>query len=273
MPQSFDFQEYESLGDATFDGVEYGKKPQIIEGVVSQRAQSAGILGEHEYMLHGFELVAWMPIDGEVVVEKLYVQRPIPKEHDYPLDFPEMSYQRMSVILSQDQERAVYEKSLPLEGTNLELTAAAQELCQSVIVESDRFGELFLDASIGWFEGEGEWVGQEIDLRFDTENPEELKEMLKTAELLWTDQEEWNTRIRQQAIEDLHQLYNGTWREEKDPELTPNEFADHFSLSSVTIDKDGQFEFWHHDGGLFLEHSIQVYGSVHGGSLRATLAG
>ena len=72
----------------------------------------------------------------------------------------------------------------------------------------------------------------------------------------------WRARIEDFAIGELLPLKNESWREEGEPEGTPDEFRSRMSLESIAFHPDGVFEFLHHDGDLFQGHSIQVSGNV-----------
>lgn len=60
------------------------------------------------------------------------------------------------------------------------------------------------------------------------------------------------------AVDGLLELKNDTWLEDGETELSADEFKAKMVLEAITVEADGDVTFWHHDGGLFWGHSIQV---------------
>lgn len=50
-------------------------------------------------------------------------------------------------------------------------------------------------------------------------------------------------------------------------------FVGRMRLESISVDKEGNFDFWHDDGGLFFGHSIVVRGSLGEGCVDADIPG
>lgn len=44
-------------------------------------------------------------------------------------------------------------------------------------------------------------------------------------------------------------------------------------LESISIQPNGEFEFWHNDGDLFYGHSIQISGSLEKGLTHSDIPG
>ena len=68
-------------------------------------------------------------------------------------------------------------------------------------------------------------------------------------------------------------LKNDAWLDEDETKFSKEEFKERLTLNSITVQADGQFEFWYDDGDLFLGHSIRVNGSLSEGPMHAGLEG
>ncbi len=75
------------------------------------------------------------------------------------------------------------------------------------------------------------------------------KEALKTAETLCLTKQV-KERIEQYAVK-LLELKNGTWLGDDESEFTAEQFIATMTLTSISVDSDGEFEFWYDDGDLF----------------------
>jgi hypothetical protein len=56
-------------------------------------------------------------------------------------------------------------------------------------------------------------------------------------------------------------------------QLSAEEFGSRMTLTSITIEETGSFEFWHDDGDLFWGHSIQISADVANGPTDADIPG
>jgi hypothetical protein len=128
-----------------------------------------------------------------------------------------------------------------------------------------------LDRRADLFIGEAVWVGESIGLNLS--ESARVQAALITARALWQEQAEWHRRVRQFAREELLPLKNSAWLDEDEPEVTPEEFDKRVTLTSITVNPDGSFDFWHDDGDLFDGHTIQISGSLSEGPTHADIPG
>lgn len=275
MPAAFHPPGIETLTEIDAADAKYGKESIVIQGVVSPGTQG-GWTGKNEgYFVHCFSLAAWRKPGDPIRNQELTILRALPTNADYEEDFPEYTIQKIRVFLSEDRTRAVFESALLMEDSDEDLLAIAEEVQKPVILSTERFGKLTLDRSIDWFEGKAKWNEKTIDITFSAE-PGEQKlpdQALQTAEQLWADQAEWNKKIEDYVIQELLELKNGTWLDEGEKEVTRQQFLDRMTLTSISIDPDGEFEFWYDDGDLFWGHSISVRGNLKDGLLDAGIQG
>lgn len=153
-----------------------------------------------------------------------------------------------------------------------ELRAALEELQKPVTVEDAVLGTLTLDRRFDIFRGTASWRGEPIEVTVEA-NGEDLAEALATAHALWQDQARWHERIRDCAVEQLLELKNGTWLDEDESAVSPDDFRARMKLVTISVDPEGGFEFWHDDGDLFWGHAIEVSGSLEEGPDRANIQG
>jgi hypothetical protein len=254
-------------------GVAYADACVVIQGIVSPSGQGGWFPDKSGYMVHCFEFAAWRRLGGPIIKHDLTILRPIRRDADWRTAFPEYTVHRISVLLATDERRAAFEKSLPFEGTDGELIAFGNELRKPVVVSTAVLGDLVLDRGIGWFEGEANWNEKLITIHVHTDDSRSIDNALKTAELLWSNQSHWKRAVDDFAVKKLLPLKNGNWLEDGETPLTPSQFVRRMSLESITISRDGGFQFWHDDGDLFWGHSIEIRGNPKDGLTDADIPG
>lgn len=273
MPESFSPPGIKSLANIDTADASYESQCVVIDGVVSPSSQG-GWSGENDgYEVHCFSFAAWRRPGEPIVKRDLTILRPVPPDGDYWGDFPKHSIQRISVLLSTDGMRAVFEKALPLDSPDEELQHIADELQKPVVIPTERFGDLVLDRSLSWFEGDTQWNGVTVRVTFPEEQDKVPDDVLRTAESLWSDQAGWKKRIDEYVVKELLGLKNDAWLDEDETELTTEELLAAIELTSITISYDGEFEFWFDDGNLFWGHSIMVSGNLKEGLTDAGIHG
>jgi hypothetical protein len=166
----------------------------------------------------------------------------------------------------------VAESILVTEGDD-ELVAIAEELHAPVVVATARFGDLTLDRRLEIFVAAAQWNGKPISLCFHTGEVAELNEYIKTAEELWDYQAEWKRRVDDFAAQQLLPVKNDYWLQDGERPFTEAQFKARMTLQQISIQSEGGFEFWHHDGDLFWGHAIQIAGSLKDGLMDADIPG
>ncbi len=264
LPASFDPPGIDGLAGIDLAGTSYDDRCAVIEGVVAPAGQGSwpGRTNDHE--VHCFTLSAWRHVGRPVVEKELTILRPVPRGADYSSDFPKGSVHRMSVLLSTDQTRAIFEKALPLDSPSQELLAFARKSQEPVVVATRRFGELVLDRNTGTFQGEAEWGSATVSISLPDTKEEPIEESLKTVESLFSQQADWKERIEGHAVKTLLVLKNESWLDEGEKPVTAERFRARMTLEAIHILPDGDFEFWYDDGNLFRGHAIMVSGNVSG---------
>ncbi len=151
------------------------------------------------------------------------------------------------------------------------LRQLAAELQKPKTHQHKRFGTLTFDSTYEHYGATVTWAGKSIELILEAEEEEQLEAALDVALNLWNDQTMWNNRILDFTVQEKLDLYNDIWREDDDPELTPEEFKSRISLATVCVYPGGEFEFHYGDGDLFASHMIAVSGSLRDGLTEAKI--
>lgn len=201
MPDSFRSLNIKSLADVDAANVSYGNECVVIRGIVSPSGQGGWL--REDFGVHFFEFAAWRRPERPINKRTLTILRPVPRESNYLAEFPEHTIHRISVLLSADETRAVFDKLLSLDEPDPELVAFGEELRKPVIISTKTFGNLVLDRRFNWFEGEAEWNGKVIEVHFHPDATQSIDAALKTAEALWANQTEWNRGVADFAVENL----------------------------------------------------------------------
>ncbi|MCL4853078.1 MAG: DUF2262 domain-containing protein, partial [Bryobacteraceae bacterium] len=211
---------------------------------------------------------------GQPVVRKrLTILRPVDPDGDWFSEYPKLSIHRIKVLVSTDETRAIYAGKSAHEADSNQLADVAEELATPVMIRTQRFGNLTLDRSVDWFEGEVKWNGEPVRITFHTDETQEISAGLKVAERLWSEQTSWKRKVDDYAVQELLPLKNDNWLGDDESPLTPDQFKSRMTLQSISIHRDGNFDFWHDDGGLFWGHSVQISGSLDEGLTQADIPG
>jgi hypothetical protein len=255
-------------------GVRYEDGPAVIQGVVSPESQAATYAaGKGNFKVHLFDLAAWQHSGDSKVNRELVMLRPLPTEAEFLEDFPAYSIQQFSVLLSSDGERAVVEKVLPCGEPSEELLKVVQELQQDVNISTQRFGDLTLNRTINWLEGEAEWNDEAVTICFDAKEYETLEQLLPTAEHLWGDQPKWTELVHNSILDELLDLKNEDWLDEEEEPLSAGEFLARMVLKQISIRAGGEFGFTYRDGDLFEGHWIVAEGEIGTEEINAGIEG
>ncbi len=273
IPASFVPPNIEPLTKIDAAEIHYETTPVLIHGIVSPSNQG-GWPGQNDgYQIHCFSFAAWKIVNAPIVNRELIVIRPVPPNANYFDDFPELTLPCLSVFLSTDHTRAVFENALPTDSTDDELLAIASELRKPVVVTTEQFGDFILDRRIGWFSGHAEWNGTRVRMQFLPDENKSIEASIRTAEALWADSLAWKQRIDAYAAEKLLKTKNEYWLSDGEPELSENDFISRMKLVDIGVSSGGRFEFWHDDGEMFCGHSIQIRGDIVNGPSDADIPG
>ena len=111
----------------------------------------------------------------------------------------------------------------------------------------------------GSLTGELRWNGILISVEIDiSPDVEEMQLNISVAEELLSAATLWKSRLDEHL---LRSLLGQTWIESEGAQLAPDELLSKVKLLEVVIE-EGEFSFWHSDGGLYYGHSIVVHGNI-----------
>ena len=164
------------------------------------------------------------------------------------------------------------------------------------IIKDEIFGE------IKNFETEVEWLGRKISVSFDggiesdwseEKKVEEVKGAIEQFKIMYLNQKEWDERIRDRIVEDLHWLAedwfssvdeedidgmieileknsNSKFTEKEKEELKEQKvskkvFKNGIYLESLNITSNGDFTVYYYDDEVFFAgHGIDLMGNING---------
>ena len=132
-------------------------------------------------------------------------------------------------------------------------------------------GTFVLNRQVGWYQADVDWLGQSIQLVYDRGSGEEVKAAHQTALALMGAQEDWDSRVRTYAAQQLPVQHPGL--EDEMLEVPAEELARRLEPESLQVWPDGSFEFWFHDADYQWEHALRVCGTVAGGPEHVYLEG
>jgi hypothetical protein len=139
------------------------------------------------------------------------------------------------------------------------LRGAVEHLAQPRSVTDAVLGELVLDRRMGWYEGTRAGRAGSYEIAVHTADPDDDAEVAnavtRSARVARRLEDELAT-ILAAITDDKLALYNSTWREER-PVLTPEEFRNHLTLSSVVVSETRTTAYFACDD-LFTDHVIEV---------------
>jgi hypothetical protein len=156
---------------------------------------------------------------------------------------------------------------------DLELEQLARNLQTPIVLHHATLGRLEYNRRVNWFEGRAQWCGQEVKVSLSCSRSEEPTAVLDVASRLFNEQEQWDRRVREYAVEQLLPLKNGSWLDEDEEEISAADFLSKMSLESISLDEEGDLTFWHNDGDLFCGHAIQISGNLADGLKNADIPG
>jgi hypothetical protein len=263
----------EALRSIDSANASYGDECIVIQGIVSPRSQSGRPSYDSGPEVHYFSLAAWHRRDEPIIKRDLIVLRPVERGSQYFDDFPAYSIHRMSVLLSTDGKRAVFEKLLPLAEPDEELLAFGGELRKPVVISTKTFGDVTLDCRWDWFEAKTTWNGKPVTVSFHRDDAGAITAAVNTAEFLWTNQSKWNRDVETCAVKELLPIKNANWLGEHERPVTESEFLKRIRLESISFYGDGSFSFWYNGGDIFWGHSIDVGGNMKDGVRYANFHG
>lgn len=158
-------------------------------------------------------------------------------------------------------------------GRDADLDAIAEELRKPVVLRTRLFGDLVLDRSLDWFNGNATWCGRRTRFSIAVSDHDDPNVAVAAAESLFQAQEQWQQQALDAAVDELLAVKNESWLEDGARPLTREEFVSHMAVEGVHVDASGEFTLDYGVGDLFWGHGILVDGSLADGITRVELAG
>ncbi len=125
-------------------------------------------------------------------------------------------------------------------------------------------GHFVRDEGVGWIEGEGQWLGAPVTLTMDAELEIDIPAEEALIAALLANQSDWDAKARLAISDGLYEIWRDHWRDDE-PVIDETEFAARMQIYTIGAHRDGRFELWFRDAGLFAGHDVSVRGTLEGG--------
>lgn len=250
----------------------------IIRGVVDANGPGGGKVPPEKLWSLNLSLVAWREMQGKIHNTELEIYKNVSDEElnqIQELVKPESLIQFKAKLSNNSPfgDSRAQLISVMNSPDDKELIDALNKYKVPVKINHPKLGELILNKSVDWFEGQISWLGKSIELAVSLDEGDNPNLSILTAEALCKDMDSWSKRINNYAISELLELKNDNWLGENEKEIGPTEFLQAMELNSIIVHPEGGFEFWHSDGDLFWGHSILISGSITEGPNDADIPG
>ena len=221
---------------------------------------------------------AWRPEGGELRQLTLHLRQRASREalRDWQSFLAADGLVRVRARLLEDNEMGIPQAWLEEglgESSDPELAVFLAELQKPIVVDEPQLGRLTWDRGIHWFQGMVQWCGRDVRLNVSAETPDEAKPGFEVARRLLADSEAWRVRVEDYAVAKLLELKNDNWLGDDEAPFDAESFKARMTLTSIGVEPDGHFSFWHDDGDLFWGHSIMVSGDLESGPTDADIPG
>jgi hypothetical protein len=248
-------------------------------------------VGKRMVPLLGFSLAAWRSGDGPVTEDERRCDLVLKKETDLEID----PYTIVELEVADDDDEKCrlppdpvldrYKKPttwltrvVAIGVSDPELERIRDAMQAPVRSTHPTLGEFEYDRSLRAFSGAVDWNGRRVPLSLGCPDPKRPKRVLKHAESLLANWQDWQHRAPAFAADRLLALKNGEWADEDDdgkraPPITRDEFLARLSPNSIEIQESGRLTFWFDDGDLFSGHLVHVDGKVDGKITKAGIGG
>lgn len=122
----------------------------------------------------------------------------------------------------------------------------------------------------GFWQGKARWLGTLIDLDLQVHDGTVDQAAGHAARLL-DRAAEADAEMAQEKVRDLYPVWQENWHVGED--LSPQEWLARQEPRTLSVHDNGAFEFYWADGGLFLNHEVQVRWREGTGYFDATIVG
>ncbi len=250
-----------------------------IIGIVNASGVGAVRVGGEELYTLTMKFDAWRDASGQLKPEPLHIIRKVTKQElaDIREKIEAETIVKINARVAEksvsDKQDALFEEFIEVVSTDKELNDYIEDIKNPVTYEDNIFGILTFNRKLSWYSGKINWNKKSVDLNLPVTEPEDIKLSVQAAKTLWESRKIWDNRISEYAVNELLGLKNDSWREDDEKEVTAKQFKTRMKLEAITVYPDEEFEFWHHDGGLFWGHSILVSGNLTDGPDHADIPG
>jgi hypothetical protein len=249
--------------------------PSTIIGLVDAGGAGGGTVGGSGHWSLIFHLAGWRHPGSRVVVGERRCEMPVREAELRPLMDRVKAYTIVEAEIDNSSTATVTKlrRIVRTGASDPDLEQLAIRLQEPILLHVPTLGRLEYIRRFGEFEGRAEWCGRVVAVSLRCANPDDPAAVLQAAARLFTEQAEWDGRVREYAVGKLLPLKNGSWLEEDEAELSAGTFLSKMTLETISVEESGDFSFWHNDGDLFWGHAIHISGSLSEGVTDADIPG
>ena len=226
-----------------------------------------------------FTFDGWTDSEGGFHEEELVIRKVVQQEESdrikelvQPRSIITISC-HIGIISEIDRKDAALVSILSSDASDERLERYRSELEAPIILSTGTFGDLKLDRSVNWFEGEVRSGLRKIRISIEPKSISDSDAAVTEAERIWANRKKLIELAKEQAVNELLDDKNGCWLNDGEKPLHPSKFKKCMKLYSITISEGGSYEFWFRDGGLFWGHDIDVMGDDARGFYQAGIQG
>lgn len=226
-----------------------------------------------------FNFDGWTDSEGNFHKEELIVRKVVQQEESdrikelvQPRGVVTISC-HIGVISDIDRKDAALVSIIATDTLDERLFKYRAELETPLILKTKTFGNLTLDRSVGWFEGNVRLGFRKVRICIEPNSISVPEVAVSTAERIWESRKELIELAKDQAVNALLDDKNGSWLQDGESCLSANKFKKSMKLDSIVIREKGEYDFWFNDSGLFWGHDIEVLGNDTKGFYQASIQG
>jgi hypothetical protein len=163
-----------------------------------------------------FDLEAWRIGAGEMQTRRMTIRRPVKKEelHTWQERIEPFSVLRLRARVVDDpafvQAEALLGELIGQDALDEQLKQCADQLQVPLAHEDPVLGTLILDRSIDTYRGHAVWNGSRVEVDVGADEGGNIEDGLSTLRELWRDQQGWDKRISDYAVQQLLEVKNNT---------------------------------------------------------------
>ena len=240
----------------------YGTELYTVEGTVSNDKISVRIQELVPIRGQIFKLKDWS-LDGDIQPQEINIVRTVDYSEDVPEEIIKGTIIEAQVYLNSDKSRGVI-KSGRIKGWK-EVVEKKTPFVEESITISESLTLTRNELHV--FETNTLWNNNEIAIRLEITQSDQLTDEKETCLELLNNQKQWTEKVENFFVPTMLEDLNENWLEEGEATWDEKKFRSQLRLESLTVDANGAFAFWYGTGNMYGGHWIVVSGTIEKGPI------